>query len=150
MNEYLPLSSVVAAITLPDGRIVEPSALVGAARSGRRVVITGDTRPCASTIEASQGADLLVHEATFADEEAERAKETGHSTAREAAGVARDAGVRQLALTHFSARYSRDPSDLQREAREIFSNVVLARDGMEISVPYASGEEEEEQSEPTS
>ena len=124
----------------PIGRTVEPSALVGAARSGRRVVITGDTRPCASTIEASRGADLLVHEATFADEELERAKETGHSTAREAAGVARDAGVRQLALTHFSARYSRDPSDLQREAREIFADVVLARDGMEISVPYASGE----------
>jgi ribonuclease Z len=137
-------------ITLPDGRTVEPSALVGAARSGRRVVITGDTRPCASTIEASRGADLLVHEATFADEEAERAKETGHSTAREAASVARDAGVRQLALTHFSARYSRDPSDLQREAREIFSNVVLARDGMEISVPYASGEEEAEQPESSS
>ena len=128
-------------ITLPDGRTVDPSALVGAARSGRVVVITGDTRPSEATIEASRGADLLVHEATFADEEAQRAKETGHSTAREAASVAREAGVRQLALTHFSARYSRDPSDLQREAGEIFSNVVIARDGMEISVPYASGEE---------
>ena len=128
------------AVTLPDGRTIEPSVLVGEARSGRRVVVTGDTRPSPVTVEISRGADLLVHEATFGDEEAQRARETGHSTAREAAAVARDAGVRQLALTHLSARYSRDASSLQREAREVFANVILARDGMEISVPYASGE----------
>ena len=125
------------AVTLDDGRVVEPSTLVGPTRTGRRVVITGDTRPCGATIEMAQGADLLVHESTFGDEEGERAVETGHSTAREAAQVAAGAGVRRLVLTHFSARYSRDPSDLDREAREVFPHVTIARDGMEIEVPFA-------------
>ncbi len=125
-------------VTLEDGRTVEPSVLVGPSRSGRKVVISGDTRPCDATVEAAHGADLLIHEATFADEEAARAMETGHSTAREAAVVASRAGARKLIITHFSARYSRDPSDLVREAREEFENVFAARDGMEIEVPYAS------------
>src|SRR5581483_11657408 len=98
-------------VTLADGRVIEPSVLVGAKRPGRTVVITGDTRPCAATIDAARGADLLIHESTFGDEEAARAVETGHSTAREAAHVARAAAVRQLLLTHFSARYSRDAAD---------------------------------------
>ena len=126
------------AITLDDGRVIEPSTLVGPTRSGRRVVVTGDTRPCAATIEASKGADLLVHEATFADEEAQRAGETGHSTAREAAEVAAAAGARKLVLTHFSARYSRDPSELETQARERFPATSCARDGQEIEVPYAT------------
>lgn len=125
------------AVTLDDGRVIEPSVLVGPTRPGRRVVITGDTRPCAATIEAAQDADLLVHEATFGDEEAARAAETMHSTAREAAQVATMARARRLALTHFSARYSRDPSDLFREAREAYAGeLVMARDGMELEVPY--------------
>ena len=128
-------------VTLEDGRVVQPSTLVGPARPGRRIVITGDTRPCDATTEMSRNADVLVHEATFADEEAPRALETGHSTAREAAGVARQAGVRTLVLTHFSARYSRDPGELGREAREVFENVVLARDGMELDVPFAGGDD---------
>ena len=123
-------------VTLDDGRVIESSTLVGPRRSGRTLVITGDTRPSDTTIEASRGADLLIHEATFADEEAVRASETGHSTAREAAKVAAAAGVRRLALTHFSARYSRDPGELLREAREVFGEVVLARDGMEIEIPF--------------
>jgi ribonuclease Z len=123
-------------VTLEDGRVIEPSALVGPTRPGRHVVITGDTRPCQATVEHSRDADLLVHESTFSDEEAERAVETGHSTAREAAGVARDAGVRKLVITHFSARYSRDPSSLDREAKEVFRATVVARDGMEIEVPF--------------
>ena len=125
------------AVTLPDGRRIDPSQLVGPTRPGRRVVITGDTRPCAATIEMARNADLLVHESTFGDEEAERAIETGHSTAREAAMVARDADVRRLVLTHFSARYSYDASELEREARQLFPNVTAARDGMEIEVPFA-------------
>jgi ribonuclease Z len=125
------------AVTLPDGRLIEPSVLVGPTRPGRRLVITGDTRPCAMTTEMSRNADLLVHEATFGDDEAERAVETGHSTAREAAIVARDAEVRRLALTHFSARYSHDASELEREARQVFPHVVAARDGTELDVPYA-------------
>ena len=129
-------------VTLDDGRVIEASVLVGEKRRGRRVVITGDTRPADSTVAAAEGADLLVHEATFGDEEAERAVETGHSTAREAATVAARAGVRRLVLTHFSARYSRDPSDLEREAKQVFPAVTIARDGMEIDIPFeAEGEQ---------
>jgi ribonuclease Z len=124
-------------VTLPDGRTFGPEDLVGAARPGRRVVVTGDTRPCETTIEAAQGADLLVHEATFAEEEATRAVETGHSTAREAALVAAQAGVQRLVLTHLSARYTRDTSDLERDARAVFPNTIIARDGLEVEVDYA-------------
>lgn len=126
------------AVTLDDGRVIEPSVLVGPARPGRRVVITGDTRPCQSTIDVARDADLVVHEATFGDEEAKRATETGHSTAREAAEVAAAAGARRLVLTHFSARYSRDPSELERQARERFPATSCARDGHEVDVPFAT------------
>ena len=128
------------AVTLGDGRIIEPSELVGGPRSGRKVVITGDTRPCPATVAIAQGADLLVHEATFGDEEAARAVETGHSTAREAAIVARDANVGMLLLTHFSARYSRDAADLGKEARECFERTLVGKDGLEIDVPYRDAE----------
>ena len=124
-------------VTLEDGRVVHPEMLVGPRRAGRKVVVTGDTRPSQATLEVAHGADLLVHEATFADEEASRAVETGHSTAREAAGVAARAGVKQLVLTHFSARYSSDTSTLLREAREVFENVITARDGTTIDVHFA-------------
>lgn len=124
------------AVTLDDGRTIEASTLVGPTRPGRRVVITGDTRPCAATEEAARGAQLLVHEATFADEEAARAVETGHSTAREAATLAARAGVDRLALTHISSRYSRDVGELEREARSVFATTIVARDGLELDVPY--------------
>ena len=123
-------------VALDDGRVIDPAALVGPTRPGRRIVITGDTRPCPATIDAARDADLLVHEATFGDEEAERAVETGHSTAREAAHVAAQASVRRLILTHVSARYTRDVSDLEREARDVFPNTVVARDGMEVVVAF--------------
>ena len=125
-------------VRLPDGRTIEPSELVGPTRPGRRIVLTGDSRPSEGTIAASMGADILVHEATFATEESQRALETGHSTAREAAEVAAKAGVKKLVLTHVSARYSRDTSDLEREAREIFPATIIARDGLEIDVPFDS------------
>jgi ribonuclease Z len=127
-------------VELPDGRVVSPADLVGAPRPGRRVVYSGDTRPCATLIEAARGADLLVHEATFAGEEQERAKETGHSTAAEAAAVAREAGVRRLVLTHISPRYTRDAPELLDEARAVFPDVVIARDGLSVDVPYVQGE----------
>jgi ribonuclease Z len=127
-------------ITLPDGRIVGPAELVGSPRAGRRVVYTGDTRPHLSVIEASRGADLLVHEATFGGDETERAQETGHSTAAEAARVALDAGARRLVLTHISSRYSRDAAELLAEARSVFPETVIARDGMTVDVPYADGD----------
>lgn len=123
-------------VTLENGRVVQPSELVGPRRSGRTVVITGDTRPCSSTENAAKNADLLVHEATFGDEEAERAVETGHSTAREAGQLARRANCRRLLLTHFSARYSRDAGELESQARAEFPDVTIGKDGMEIEVPY--------------
>jgi ribonuclease Z len=123
-------------VTLDDGRIINPAELVGETRPGRRVVITGDTRPCAATILAAEGADLLVHESTFGDEESERAIETGHSTAREAAQVAKMAGVRRLVLTHVSARYTRDASQLEQEARSVFPDSRVAKDGLEVDVPF--------------
>ena len=102
---------------------------------------SGDTRPHLSVIEASRGADLLVHEATFGGDEMERAKETGHSTAAEAARVALEAGVRRLVLTHISPRYSRDAPELLAEARAVFPETIIARDGMTVEVPYADADE---------
>ncbi|HXY29839.1 MAG TPA: ribonuclease Z [Gemmatimonadaceae bacterium] len=127
-------------VTLSDGRVIEAAVLVGAERPGRTVVVTGDTRPAETTVEAARGADLLVHEATFGEEDAQRAAETGHATAREAAEVAARAGVRRLVLTHFSARYSRDPSILLDEARAVFAETTIARDGMEIEVGFRDAE----------
>jgi ribonuclease Z len=124
------------AVTLDDGRTVEPSDLVGQPRPGRTLVYTGDTRPSLLVMEAARGADLLVHEATFGGDEAERAKETGHSTASEAARVAADAGVRRLVLTHISPRYSRDAPELLAEAQAVFPETIIARDGLTVEVPY--------------
>jgi ribonuclease Z len=116
-------------------RGVTPAQVMGPSRPGRTIVISGDTRPCEAVREAAEGADLLIHEATFAIEDAERAHETGHSTATQAAGIARDAGVRLLALVHTSTRY---PARLLRdEAREIFPAAVLPRDFDTIEVPLA-------------
>jgi ribonuclease Z len=123
-------------VTLEDGRTFFPADLVGAPRDGRRLVYTGDTRPHLAVIQASAAADLLIHEATFGGDELERAIETGHSTAAEAARVALDAGARRLALTHISSRYHRDTSELLAEAKEVFPETIIARDGMTIEVPY--------------
>ena len=123
-------------VTLPDGREIGPEGLVGPARPGRTVVYSGDTRPCQGLIDAAQGADLLIHEATFGADEAVRAVETGHSTAQEAAALARDAGVRRLVLTHISARYNRDAPELLAEATAIFPTTTIARDGMAVDVPF--------------
>lgn len=125
-------------ISLPDGRRIAPSELVGAPRAGRRVVISGDTRPCAGVREASVGADLLVHEATFSHEDLVRARETGHSTAREAAELATAAGVKRLVLSHISPRYSREAPELLAEARMYFAETLIARDGMEVEVGFES------------
>ena len=126
-------------VALPDGRIVAPEELVGKPRPGRRLVYSADTRPCKAIQEIAKGADLLVHEATFGEDERDRARETGHSTAREAATVARDAGALRLALTHLSARYSREAPELLAEAQGIFPETVVARDGMKIEVPFRDG-----------
>ncbi|MBV9944475.1 MAG: ribonuclease Z [Solirubrobacterales bacterium] len=115
-------------------RGVRPEQVLGPPRAGRKVVISGDTSPCETLRIASHEADLLLHEATFAEEERDRAAETGHSTAGQAATLARDAGVTMLALTHFSTRY---PVGLLRdEARAIFPGTVLPRDFDAIDIPF--------------
>jgi len=124
-------------ITLPNGPTFQPSDFVGPKRPGRLVVFTGDTRPCAAVVDAAQGADLLIHEATFGEEERDRAKETGHSTAKEAAQVALAAKARRLVLSHVSARYSISAEELVKEAREVFKETAVAKDGMTIEVPFA-------------
>lgn len=124
-----------------EGRTIRPEDVVGPPRPGRRVVYTGDTRPCRGTAEAARDADLLIHDATFGRDEAERARATGHSTAREAAEVARRAGALKLVLTHLSARYADDPRVLEREARHVFRSSLVAHDGMQIEVPYRDGDD---------
>jgi ribonuclease Z len=124
------------AVTLPDGRTVAPGEVVEPARRGRRVAVTGDTRPCTGTVLAARGADVLVHDCTFGDPEAERAVETLHSTAREAGRVAREAGVGRLVLTHLSTRYDRDWQPLVEQARAEWGGPLdVAQDGMVIEVP---------------
>lgn len=120
-----------------DGRTIRPEDVVGPPRAGRSVVYTGDTLPSDTVREVARTADLLIHDATFGAEEAERARDTRHSTAREAAEVARDAGARRLILTHLSARYADDPDPLEAEAREVFPGARVAYDGLSLEIPYA-------------
>ena len=123
------------AITLDDGTRIHPCDVVGEARPGRKLVIAGDTAPSNAVADAAVGADVLVHEATFAEEERERARETRHSTAQDAARVGLAAGVRLLVLTHISGRYF--GPELAREAREVFPATVVPRDFDVIEIPFA-------------
>ncbi len=122
------------AVTLADGTTIEPDRLIGPARAGRTIVLAGDTAPCEHVVAAAQGADVLVHEATFLDEDRERARETRHSTAGEAAAVALAAGVKLLALTHLAARVF--GSEAAGEAREVFPDTVVPKDFDVIDVPF--------------
>jgi len=112
---------------------VDPEQVVGEARRGRRIVISGDTAPTDAVVVMAHSADVLVHEATFLHEDADRAALTGHSTARQAAQVAADAEVRMLALTHLSARYS--GGQVRDEAREVFPGTEVPRDFDKIEIP---------------
>ncbi len=122
-------------VTLADGSTVRSTDVVGSFRPGRRVVFTGDTRPCAATAEAAAAADLLVHEATFLEEDAERAAATGHSTAAQAARLAAEAQVTLLALTHLSTRYT--GRQVRDEGTAVFERTVVPRDFDIIEVPLA-------------
>jgi ribonuclease Z len=116
------------------GRTVAPQEVMGEPRPGRKLVFTGDTEPCDSTVLIAHDAELLVHDGTFAEEETERAHQTGHSTARQAAEVAQAAGVSMLALTHLSSRYFAPV--IEKEAREVFERTIVPRDFDVVEVPY--------------
>jgi ribonuclease Z len=113
---------------------VRPEQVMGERRNGRKIIFSGDTAPCQAVEAHAHDADVLVHEATFLEDERERARETAHSTARQAAEIARDAGVRLLALTHLSTRYF--PRDVRDEARATFPATIVPRDFDAIAVPF--------------
>lgn len=126
-------------VTLPDGRVLDGRAFTGEPQPGRKIVFSGDTEPCQSVRELARGADLLVHEATYAQRDKELALRSGHSTAKEAAQLAREAGVKKLCLTHFSPRYENEDGtftmeDLLAEAQDIFPDTVLAEDFADLPV----------------
>ncbi|WP_290814519.1 ribonuclease Z [Halovivax sp.] len=127
-------------VELDDGTVVRPEEVVGEPRPGRSVVYTGDTRPTAETVAVADEPDLLIHDATFADDRADRAAETAHSTARQAAEIANRADARRLALVHLSSRYAGDPSAHEAEARETFAGeadrVFVPDDGDEVEIPF--------------
>jgi ribonuclease Z len=123
------------AVVLASGETVAPEQVLGPARPSRSLALTGDTGPAASVVEAATGVDLLVHEATFGADERDRARETSHSTAAEAALAAKAAGVGLLALTHLSARYF--GAEVAEEARQVFPATVVPRDFDVIEIPYA-------------
>ena len=120
-----------------NGRIIDPSTVIGKSRPGRKLVYSGDTRPCEPIEKASFGADMLIHDATLADELKNWAIETKHSTSKEAAILAKKAKVKQLVLTHISSRYSQSAQPLLIDAKSIFENVMLAEELMEIDIPLS-------------
>jgi ribonuclease Z len=119
-----------------NGKTVMPEEVVGASRPGRTIIYSGDTRPCEAVLEASRDADLLIHDGSFADEMADWAEESMHSTAGEVAALAKKAGVRQLVLTHISSRYTDDVEPILKDSKKVFENVIVAEDLMELEVPY--------------
>lgn len=120
-------------VQLDDGRIIHPDDVLGPPRPGKAIAYCTDTRPFAGSVELARDVDLLVHEATYTQELTEEAHEYGHSTAAQAAGIARDSGARQLLITHFSTRYP-DALPLLEEARAVFSNTLMAQDLVEVEV----------------
>jgi ribonuclease Z len=120
-------------VQLDDGRIIHPADVLGPPRSGKAIAYCTDTRPFAGSVELARDVDLLIHEATFTQELTEEAREYGHSTAAQAAAIARDSGARQLLITHFSTRYP-DATPLLEEARTVFSNTIMAQDLIEVEV----------------
>ena len=122
-------------VTLPDGSVVNADQVLGPPRPGRKIVITGDTAPSETIVEAAWGAEVLVTEATFSEDELERAQETMHQTAAQAAGIAQRTNIGLLALTHLSNRYF--GPEIAREAREIFPDTVVPKDFDVVEVPFA-------------
>ena len=123
-------------VELGDGTIIEPEMILGKPRLGRKIVYTGDTGPSEALVELAKDADLLIHESTFEDSMTERAKEDGHSTPSMAAQTAKKANVKQLILTHISARYT-DPNLLLQQAKKIFKKTLVAEDFLKVELPLS-------------
>ena len=113
---------------------VRPDQVVGSDRPGRTVVVTGDTSPSPATVAAAADAELLIHDASFSEEDVQRAAETGHSTVGQAAAVAREAHVKMLALVHISSRYH--VGKVLEEAQEVYEPTVAPRDFDLIDIPF--------------
>jgi ribonuclease Z len=120
-------------VQLSDGRVIQSHEVVGPPRPGKAIAYCTDTRPFAGTVELARAVDLIVHEATYTDDMANEARDYGHSTAAQAAQIARDAEASRLLITHFSTRYA-DVTPLYEEARNVFPETLLAQDLMEIDV----------------
>lgn len=120
-------------VTLKDGRSINPSQVLGPSRKGRKIVISGDTKPCDKLIDFSKDADVLIHDATFDSELEDVANEYGHSTAFQAAGIAKKANVEKLFLTHVSPRYL-DYKVLENDARKVFKNSFVPKDFQELDI----------------
>ncbi|MGQ9719856.1 MAG: ribonuclease Z [Candidatus Jordarchaeum sp.] len=120
-------------ITLSEGRKIEPSEVADPPKPGRKIVYSGDTAPCESVKKISKNATLLIHESTYGDDLEEKAFETNHSSASQAAKIAEESSVQKLLLTHISQRYS-NPKELLEQAQKIFQNTIIAEDLMEITL----------------
>lgn len=118
-----------------DGKTITPEQVLGPPRPGRKIVYSGDTRPCDDIINISQGADMLIHDSSLTDDMAQWAQESKHTTAGEAAKLALDAGVRKLVLTHISSRYSESKKPIEDDARKIYPDAIVAEDLMSIEIP---------------
>lgn len=116
-----------------NGKIIKPEQVLGPPRVGKKVTISGDTKPCEKLIELARDSDVLIHEATYEDADKDKAIEHCHSTSKDAARIAKQANVKLLALTHISTRYTSD-SNIKNEAKEIFENTIVATDFTEINI----------------
>src|SRR5262249_28161275 len=122
-------------ITLPDGRVITPDMVLGEARQGKSVVYCLDTQFSQRSIQLADECTVLVHETTFGPDAIEMARERKHSTMEDAARVAKEAGAGRLIATHFSSRYDgRQLAEIGDEARQVFENITVGRDLLEVEV----------------
>ena len=118
-----------------NGKIIKPEQVLGPPRKGIKITYSGDTRPCEEMIMLAKDSTLLIHESTFIQQEAQNAEDYGHSTAYDAAFVARESNSKELVITHISTRYGEDYAKIMlNEAKEVFENTQLAEDFMEIKL----------------
>jgi len=123
-------------VTLRNGQVVTPNHVLGPSRRGRKIVYSGDTKPCENILKLSKSADLLIYEATFSDEFIEKANENMHSTPSQGAEIAKKAGVKCLILTHISERHD-DMDAFLEGAVKVFPKAHVAEDLMALEIPYS-------------